>query len=340
MKNRILPLLLISFGVCTSSLSAQASATRDTALRQTIIDQDIKIGELKKNVSDLQDSYQKLKGTFDQFQVLNSGVSNYLTIISIVLTILTVALPAINLFTVILPNRKVRSRLRKLEKDFPKKVDENFENYMVSFDRKRFDVAIDDFRTNNNYSGLSSLLLLSSYSLSETQYHKIIEKLNEGIEIPESEAVTILNALINPDSQECDKFFRMILETDSRKYLQHTAEYLARIDIAKNMKYLEKVLAGRADLETLIVKVVNAITKTYLGTIVDKKPEASRTLGQKKIEFILNNEKIVEKFDVSKISSTGYPGGEFLANINMVDFNPFLKETELYKRHYSATARI
>jgi hypothetical protein len=303
---------------------------------------DDKVDRLTKEVFELKATNQeivvengRIKAIVEQYEGINSSISNYLTMISIILTLLAVALPALNLFVVILPNRKIRKRLKLMEKNIPAKVDENFENYMTRFENRKLDLAIERFVNFDDVNALSNLLFLNSVSISEEQYRLIIEKIKSGIELDGNSSIVILNSLQNVDSGECLNFFRSILENDNNAHLEYAISFFSLTDFGSRLKYLEKVLTGRSDYEKALGILVHKIIDNYIGDGKFRTKTAKDVnIGKQKLNQLLNSEKIVEAFNKDKIH-TGRGNPEIMfGDYSLQMYHPYLSETLFYRKHY------
>jgi hypothetical protein len=305
-----------------------------------IVNADVRIDEitnLQSRVLSLEQENALLKNTFDQAQSLNSNVANYITLISIFLTVLAIAIPLLNYVFVIKPNRKIGNRLKNIEKEIPQKIDSNFEIYMVNFELKRINKGIEEFTKNNNYTLLSDMLFVSNTTdLTEEQCERIINKLNTGIEINDTNCSIIMSNLFNPQYRTCDAYFKSILEDEGKNvYLAYSIKYFTRKDISLDIKYLEKILPSRNDFEKVFVKLIDSIESEYLGDpFQDKRPIVEINIGEEKAKILLNNRRIVELFNPDKLVDEYTYTPQFFDNDNVVNFHPFYKTTYMFKKHY------
>jgi hypothetical protein len=338
MKKIFLSLFIFSFTL--SLFSEEQYDDKFKFLEDKIDSLNAKIEEQDRWIQNLDEKYDALSNILNQYMTLNSMVSTYFTILSIVLTIIAIALPFINIFTVIIPNKRIRKKIYSIYKNIPNMVNDNFDQYMKNFENKQADKIIDQFVTNDDIKSLSEYLFLNRIQLSEMQYHKIIKKINGGIEIGREDAIIIFSHLIDVKSKECIDFFKSIIENENEKqYLEYAISFIAYWDIKSNIQYFEKILTNREDFEKVLISLFNEIMEKYIGDpFRGYKSEAEKNNGMDKIMILFNNNKIIEAFNREKISKN-YMGmhGSFLDNINTMNYNPFLRETGLYKKHYQKT---
>ena len=215
-------------------------------------------------------------------------------------------------------------------------VDQNFEKYMLDFEKKKTDQAIECFASKNNTGEFLNFLFLNKCVFNEEQYKKIIDKINTGIEIVGSTRITIFSHLLDVDSKECLGFFRSILEDQESSYLEYSVKYFILSDLQLHMKYLEKVLTGRNDFENVLVLFYYEICSRYINTAFSKdKSVEENQIGKEKLFLLLNNKYMTNKFikDNLTLNPKGFKEN-FLLNENEVIIKPFLKETLMYKEHY------
>ena len=299
-----------------------------------------KIETISEQIQSLRDENIKINNILNQYIALNSNVSNYLTVLSIVLTILAVALPFINIFAVIIPNRKLRKRILNEYRKIPSMVDINFEKYMSNFENRQINEAIDKFVNNDNISELSNYLFLSKTNLNEEQCTSIINKIRSGIEIDNYERIIIFSKLYNDDSYVCTKFFKEIIETENNEilnaYLDKALDFFVQWNIIDNIQYFSKIISSRNDFEEILVALFEKIIDIYIGDpLRGHKSEVNKSKGINIITELFNNELILKAFSKEKVKGRNLRISPiFLDNINTISFYPFIKDTELYKKHY------
>jgi hypothetical protein len=338
MKKTFLSLFLFTFAL--SLFSEEQNDDKFKFLEDKINNLNVRIEEQDRRIRNIDEKYDALSNILNQYMTLNSMVSTYFTILSIVLTIIAIALPFINIFTVILPNKKIRKKIYSIYKNIPNMVNDNFDQYMKNFETKQADKVIDQFVNNDDTKSLSEYLFLNRIQLNEMQYRKIIKKINSEIEIGREEAIIIFSHLIDIKSKECIDFFKSIIENeDENQYLEYAISFIAYWDIKTNIHYLEKVLTNREDFEKVLISLFDEIMDKYIGDpFRGYKSESEKNKGIDKIMILFNNNKIIEAFSKEK-ASKNHMGihASFLDNLNTINFNPFLKETGLYKKYYQKT---
>jgi len=256
------------------------------------------------------------------------GLSTYFTIISILLSIIVIAIPVVNYFLVLKPNKEVLSKLEKLEIEIPQKIETDFGVYMSEFEKRKAKQLIKTLDDNPNLSDIVNFFFLSSFSdFDDEDQTTVIKFLKKKNDIDDTHRLILNSILKSKPSIIAESFYKNMLEIEDKDQYKSAIEYLTDEEPEKNIKFFELLIKGSDKSHEILMDIFDHIYNHYLGTPFGSTTNQKKKTGEEKAILFLNNEIIcnaVKDYEYPKHISEKI-------NINVANWNPFIKETLYYK---------
>ncbi len=302
------------------------------ALEKRLENNEIVIKELKSKV----DIYQSTLETDD---IIFGGISTYFTIIAILLSIIVIAIPIINYFLVLKPNKQTLDKVEKLESEVLTKIEKNFENYLNNLEKTKSKKIIAMLNDRANLSKVVNYFFLKEADFLEDEDIAIVIKfLEENDDIEEMNKITLHSIVSNHTSILSEKYYKSIFEKEDKINQKYAIDYLIENNLPSHIDYIETVIKASDEGHELLTNFFFHIKQKFLGNFKDKKSPEKMELGQEYTKLLFNSDKILES-----IKGTELPKGmlsDSRININVINQDKFIRETEYYKTFLKKIDRI
>ena len=271
------------------------------------------------------------KTTIDTNSNIFNGISTFFTIVSILLTIIVIAIPLINYFLVLKPNQKVLEKVENLETDVLKTMEGNFEAYFEKLRRQKTIKVLSLLDNRLKLSEVTNYFLLNdSDNLEEADISKIIEFLNANTDIEKADSSILNSIVIDTGLLIAEKYYKSIFEKDDEKRFEFSIKYLVENDFETHISYIEKIIKASDKGHHLLIEFFNYIQKNYLGNWMNKKVVEKKEIGITYSKLLFDNENILKAIEDKEVPET-FGFQDHPININRLNDNKFLRETEYYK---------
>lgn len=301
--------------------------------RQSVSDSTI--SALIDNQRKLEQENSILRTTIDANSNMFSGISTYFTIVSILLTIIIVLLPVVNYFLVWKPNQKAMKKVRNLETDVLKTMENNFEAHFEKLRKQKVVDTINLLEDRSKSSHVTNFLMLNDYGrLEEAQVKKILDFLASNRQMETVDVIVLNRIAIESRLLIAEKHYKNILENDDTANFKFAIGYLVEDDFESHLPYIAKIVSANPNGHNLLMEIFDYIEENYVGSYHNIKMPEKKEKGIMYSKLLFDNDGILKAIEGKPVPTKFR--GQPVINRNRLNNNPYLRDTKYYETYLSS----
>lgn len=259
-----------------------------------------------------------------------SGISTYLTALSIILLIIGIAIPFLNYYIVIKPNKKVKKKIKNLEENLVSDIENRFEHIYQNFEKKKIKKLFEKLDKSMDYSTLISFIHQTNYSdFDDDDQRIVVNFLKKNLEMEFGGSSSLNSILISMPSDVATLFYKETFESKNNNNHKYAIEYLVKNNF---FPFLKKEIINSNNGSKYMIHIFEYISDSCLSSYNTSK---QKEIGQYLIEKYLNDKDICKSLKIEKpLIKTDNIFNILLNSVYETPFykqNPFIKNTCYYK---------
>lgn len=327
MKNHLLTFILY-FSVCLLGTAQTKNdsilyANESDSLKQLILKQDVLFKQLLEELSTSNTKNEILKTSLETNSSVINTLSTFFTIVGVVSSLLLL-IPVGNYIWMVKP-------LQRKIKNIDKEVTEKIDSHIASLEKNRFKVFINSLNTPNQSPDEIQFFLNSNFCEYDDEN---IEKIIQFLEQEDGDYTLIfsLHKLLQRKYSPITKdYYRRVIEKEPtlrersfspQQTTRYALHYILEHAFEENQMFFQTIITISKDKHGVLLNIVEELYEVFF-----KGNTQRASIGQKKIELILNNKEIC---DIAYNSS--FDGLSNTLTYSLA-FDSFLHETEYFKRN-------